>query len=112
MTQVDPKLREEVAELHARMCSGLADCNRILILYSLSNGPVNVGDLADMLALPQPTVSRHLKVLRERGLVRAERNGQSVFYSVSDMRIIDAMDTLRAVMTDLIENQAALTRAD
>ena len=61
-------LREEVVRLHAQVCSGLADPNRILIIYSLAQGPRNVNDIANTVELLQPTVSRHLKVLRERGI--------------------------------------------
>ena len=94
---MDPNLRTEIDRLHAQVCSGLADPNRILILYTLAENHYNVSDLARAVDLPQSTVSRHLKVLRERSMVVAQRNGQSVFYSLSDERIIQALDLLRAV---------------
>ena len=75
-----PPLKQEIHQLHSRLCAGLADPKRILLLYALADGPHNVSDLTETLALPQPTISRHLKLLRERGLVIAERDGQSVFY--------------------------------
>ena len=105
---MDRNLREEVNQLHAHVCSGLADTNRILLLYTLSEHPRNVSELAEMLNTPQPTISRHLKILRERGMVVAHREGQAVVYSLSDPRIIQALDLLRAVMTDNLRNQAAL----
>jgi DNA-binding transcriptional ArsR family regulator len=103
-------LREEITRLHAQVCSGLADTNRILIIYALSEGPTNVNDLAKKLELPQPTVSRHLKILRERGIVHAEREAQSVIYSLTDQRIVEALDLLRAVLAGSLEGQAALVR--
>jgi ArsR family transcriptional regulator, virulence genes transcriptional regulator len=108
---MDSRLREEVAQLHAQICSGLADPNRILILYALSEGPRNVGDLAELFALPQPTVSRHLKTLKERGLVCAQREGQMVYYTLSDGRVIQALDLLRAVLGEQLENQVHLARS-
>ncbi len=101
-------IREEVLQLHAHICSGLADPNRILLIYNLADGPKNVNDLAAALELNQPTVSRHLKVLRDRGIVHASREGQSVFYSLSDRRIIQALDLLRMVMADSLQNQASM----
>ncbi len=101
-------LREEVARLHANMCNGIADTNRILLIYALADGAHNVGELAKSLDLPQPTVSRHLKIMRECGIVRAERDGQAVLYWLTDARIIQAMDLLRAVMADNLREQAAL----
>jgi len=103
-------LREEVVRLHASVCSGLADPNRILIIYSLADGPRNVNDIANHMELPQPTVSRHLKVLRERGIVRAERDGQSINYSLTDMRVIKALDLLRATLADQLKDQVLLAR--
>jgi ArsR family transcriptional regulator len=90
------------------MCEGLADPTRILILYALAEAPHNVGELAETLNAPQPTVSRHLKVLRERDMVRAERLGPSVRYSLTDPRIIEALDILRAVLASRLKSQAAL----
>jgi ArsR family transcriptional regulator len=108
---VDEKLREEVFRLHAQMCGGLADASRILILYTLAERPYHVTELANALGLLQPTVSRHLKVLRERGMVEAERDGQAVYYSLADRRIIEALDLLRDVMADSLESQIRLARS-
>jgi ArsR family transcriptional regulator len=101
-------LREEVNQLHAHICKGLADPNRILLLYNLVDGPLSVTELVDATELPQPTVSRHLGVLRERNMVNATRSGQSVLYEITDKRIIDALDLLRAVMADGLRSQGAL----
>lgn len=103
-------LREEVVRLHAQVCSGLADPNRILIIYSLAEGPRNVNDIAARVELPQPTVSRHLKILRERGIVRSERDGQTMNYHLSDMRFIQALDLLRATLADQLREQVLLAR--
>ena len=108
---MDTNLRAEIDNLHAQVCSGLADPNRILILYTLSEKPYNVSDLAKTIELPQSTVSRHLKVLRDRRMVLAQRDGQSVFYSLADERIIQALDLLRAMLASSLENQVALARS-
>lgn len=107
---MDKHLREEITQLHAQVCSGLADTNRILILYTLHKRSLNVSELSETLDLPQPTTSRHLKVLRERGLVVAERDAQSIYYTLADQRVIEALDLLRAVLNDRLEAQAQLIR--
>ena len=108
---MDRTLVEEVNMLHAQMCQGLADPTRILILYFLADGPRYVTELAEMLNASQPTVSRHLKILRERGLVTATREGNSVYYALRDRRIIQALDLLRAVMADTLAERAGLAEA-
>jgi DNA-binding transcriptional ArsR family regulator len=102
------KLSQEVNQLHADICSALADPTRILILYLLGERPFTVGELALALNASQPTTSRHLKILRERGLARANRQAQSVEYSLYDPRIIEALDLLRAVLRDSLSQQASL----
>ena len=66
--------------------------------------------LAELLDVPQPTVSRHLKVLRDRRLVSTARDGASVLYTLADARVIEALDTLRAVLMSALSRQAALAR--
>jgi len=105
---ITPTLAQEVSNLHADMCSALADSTRLLLLYALNEQPRNVTELATELNLPQPTISRHLKVLRERGLVQAARQGVNVQYSLTDRRLIEALDLLRAVMRSRIHYQARL----
>ena len=108
MMIISPTLTQEVCMMEAELCSAFADPTRILILYELDERPRNVNDLAADLNLPQPTVSRHLKVLRERGLVSAERQGTNMLYSLADRRLIEALDTLRAVMRDRLVHRANL----
>ena len=103
-----PSLSQEVTQLHAELCSALADPNRILLLYALSESASNVNDLAGKLGLSQPATSRHLKILRERGLVRATRQGPSVEYSLIDERLIEALNLLRSVLRDNIAYRASL----
>jgi ArsR family transcriptional regulator len=105
---MDRTLEQEVNTLHAEICAGLADPKRITILYELADGPKNVGELARLLEMPQPLVSRHLKILRERGMVGTERQGQSVEYRLGDHRLIEALDLLRAVMRDVLSSRAEL----
>jgi ArsR family transcriptional regulator len=103
-----PSLTQEITALHAGICSALADTSRILILYALHESPRNVSDLAREIGVSQPTASRHLNLLRERGLVSAQRDGQSVIYTLTDTRVIEALDLLRSVLANKLKSQAAL----
>ena len=105
-------LTEEVNQLHADICAALADPRRILILYVLSNKNINVSDLANEVGISQPAASRHLKILRERGLVQPLRQGASVEYKLTDHRLIDALDLLRLVLRDRIAYRASLMESE
>ena len=101
-------LAQELTQLHANLCSALADPTRLILLYALAGQPRNVTELTQELNLPQPTVSRHLKVLRDGGLVSAARQGTNVQYALVDQRVIGALDMLRAILRDRIEHHASL----
>ncbi len=105
---MENSLQQEINLLHAQICQGLADPTRIFLLYALNEGPQRVTDLVEALDLPQPTVSHHLKILRERGLVVAEREGTAVYYSLADPRVIKALDMLREVLADILMQRAKL----
>jgi ArsR family transcriptional regulator len=108
---ISPALTEEITALHAGICSALADPRRILILYALNEKPSNVSDIAEALGISQPTASRHLNLLRERGLVTAKREGQSVVNTLADQRIIQALDLLREVLASNLQSQAVLAES-
>ena len=90
----------EINELHARVCKGLADPKRLLIINELRDGPKAVGDIASALQISQPNVSRHLAVLRDRGFVTAERLGSNVRYALASPKILRAVDLLREFMSE------------
>jgi DNA-binding transcriptional ArsR family regulator len=60
----------------------LADPSRRLMVERLARGPVTVGELDAMLAIARPGVSRHLRVLREAGLVDVRQDAQRRIYSL------------------------------
>ncbi|HUS94847.1 MAG TPA: metalloregulator ArsR/SmtB family transcription factor [Patescibacteria group bacterium] len=99
---------EEVGLLQSSICQALADPKRIQILYALHSRPRHVTALADDLGLPQPTVSRHLRILRQKSLVSSERDGPSVVYQLVDTRVINVLDIIRQVMADSIIHQSGL----
>jgi DNA-binding transcriptional ArsR family regulator len=60
----------------------LADESRRTMLETLSSGPATAGELAASLPIARPGVSRHLRVLREAGLVEVRRDAQRRVYSL------------------------------
>lgn len=92
---VETQLKRREAEI----CFALADPTRINIVHALEKYPHNVNDLTSELGIPQPMASRHLKILRERGLVQSTRHGVSVTYALSDPRLIQALALLNDIST-------------
>ncbi len=104
-------LIEEINHLHAQICGGIADPKRIALLYALADEAKSVTELADVLEMPQATVSRNLKILRDRGMVIARRQGANIYYSLGDKRIIRALDLLREVLAEDLSKRRALAEA-
>ena len=90
-----PMPREAAADL-AAVFKALADPTRVAIVNRLGSlGEVCVCDLTAAFDLSQPTVSHHLRVLREAGLVEAEGRGTWAYYRL----LPEAIERLRGVFT-------------
>ncbi len=100
--------RAAIYRLHAAFCKNLADASRLLIIDVLGKGELPVGEIARRLRRPQSNVSKHLALMREHGLVAARRDGASIYYSLSDSRISDAIRLLKDIHIEQIEKQRAL----
>jgi DNA-binding transcriptional ArsR family regulator len=71
--------------------AALADPTRLRIIELLAEGELSAGEIASHFRTTRPGVSRHLRVLRQHGLVRARADGQRRLYSV-DPRPLEELD--------------------
>jgi len=108
MSSSNPKLNEEIAELHAKFCSAISDPRRIMLLYAIQDEPRNVSSLARAVGISQPAASRHLKILKQTGMVDPCRAGSSVIYRLTDPRLLEALDLLREMLYERLEHRAQL----
>jgi len=67
----------------------LADRTRLAVMESLMDDPSHVGRLVEILDVEQSLLSHHLRVLREAGLVVADRQGKAVLYRVAPETLVD-----------------------
>ncbi len=74
--------REWMMTMDARVMSALAEPNRLLILDLLRECPLTVGEIAERLQMRQPQASKHLRVLSEAGLVKAQADANRRIYSL------------------------------
>jgi DNA-binding transcriptional ArsR family regulator len=79
----------------ARRLKAVAEPTRLALLHSLATAPSTVGELALLFRLAQPTVSMHIKVLRESGLVRSERVGGRLRLSADPAAVENLLGELR-----------------
>ena len=72
-----------LAEDVNRMFRAFSDPIRLRIMHLLLDEEICVGDLVELLGVPQPTASRHLRSLRDAGLVLVRKDGRWAFYSLA-----------------------------
>lgn len=72
---------------------------RIEIIGHLKNGPMNVNSLADVLKISSSAVSQHLRVLKSAGLVRDQRKGYWIHYSLNRESLEKARQRLNRICT-------------
>jgi DNA-binding transcriptional ArsR family regulator len=92
----------ELYKLKAELCKTFADPTRLMIINQLRQGEKAVGNLVQVLQAPQAVVSRHLAVLRTRGIVTTRREGVSVYYRLADPKILDACDIVHEILMEQV----------
>jgi len=79
------------------VAQALADPLRLTVLHHLMGGPASVSELMTVVAVEQSRLSNHLAVLRERGLVRATRQGRQVIYELHDAAVGRLVESLSQI---------------
>jgi DNA-binding transcriptional ArsR family regulator len=99
---------DEIFEQHANLCQVLCNAKRQKILYVLKDGERTVTDLAETTDIPQPTVSQHLRKMRDKGVVTKRSEGNQSYYAIRDERLIEASMMIREVLFDALEEDQQL----
>ena len=107
---MDELEKAAIYRMHAEFCKTLADANRLLIINELAKGELSVGELTERLQLKQSNVSKHLTLMRERGLVIRRRDGATAYYTLSDHRISEAIGLLKQIHAEQLSKQVNLAQ--
>jgi ArsR family transcriptional regulator, arsenate/arsenite/antimonite-responsive transcriptional repressor len=96
---------DNLLEFKARIFKTIGDPNRLKILEILRNGENCQCEIIPLIEQSQPTVSRHLKLLEEAGLIKSRKDGTRVFYTVVDTHIFNLLDAIDEDMIELISEE-------
>ena len=103
-------------DLKVQLLKALADETRLEILEFLKDGEKCVCEIVPHIGTSQSNVSQHLRILRTSNIVTDRREGRSIYYSVTDERVFDCLETLGRVARDttekLLENWDRLPQAE
>lgn len=77
-------------------CKALADETRQRILEMLLDEEMRVSDIVDAFTMSQPTISHHLSILKQFGLVNSRKEGKQVFYAINRDNVVECCGRLIA----------------
>ena len=96
-------------KLRARIIKAMAHPTRLFIIDALSEGRICVCKLTEMVGADNSTVSKHLAILRGAGIVRDEKEGTKVLYSLKVPCVLKFFGCIEAVIKLNVEEQLRLT---
>ncbi len=94
---LDDQETEALRQRSAAVARALADPKRLCVLQSLGGGELSVRELSEAAGCHVPNMSQHLAVLRNSGLVQTRRDGNTIYYRLTDPRVLEACQLLRAL---------------
>jgi DNA-binding transcriptional ArsR family regulator len=106
----DAVVAGELQVFKAQFFRALAHPARIRMLEILVRGRRTVQELQEELGLDQPIVSQQLAVLRNQGIVSAQKEGLSVRYALRDPLVADLLDVARRIFDNRLDNSTGLLR--
>jgi len=87
--------QEEHIEQAARALKAMAHPLRLKILCVLGDGEVAVQDIVERVGTSQSNISQHLAILRDKGVLKARKEANRVFYRVGDQRLLALLGMMR-----------------
>lgn len=92
--------QRSIFEIQADLCECMSNALRIEIVHVLMDRPQRVTEIAHITGHSQATISRHLGVLRNGGVVITHRHAQDVIYQIANPKIVDICNLMREVLME------------
>jgi len=102
--------KDNFYNLHAEVCKTLSNPRRQAILDVLRDGELKVSELIEKTDIPQANLSQHLAILRAKGVVKTKKDGNNVYYSISNKKIIQAYDLISELLMEELKNRSNLIK--
>ncbi len=99
---------KELFKLQADICKAMANPVRMEIIYALKNSEKSAGGLVEITGLTKSNVSQHLSVLKSASMVSARREGQNIFYSIANEKLLEACRLMREVLMEQLSEKQRL----
>jgi DNA-binding transcriptional ArsR family regulator len=100
----------ELYRMKAEISKTFSDPKRLILIAELRDGEKTVSELVESSGFPQAIVSHQLAILRNSGVVKPRRDGNRIYYSLSDIRICQACDIVHEVLMDQLQTSHELSK--
>jgi len=95
----------EIFEMHAEFCRMIASAKRLMIIELLARKEMSVNKIAQSLGLQQSNISQHLRVLKSQDIVESRKDGQTVYYRLTNARLARVCADIRSILLDGMEQR-------
>ncbi|NQT66840.1 MAG: winged helix-turn-helix transcriptional regulator [Actinobacteria bacterium] len=92
--------KESFYHLHSDICKTIANPRRLAIIDMIHKGEMTVSTLVKKIGISQANLSQHLAILRSKGVVQTRREGNNIYYSIANPKIIAAFDLISEVLRE------------
>ncbi len=99
-----------IFELQAEICKTIASPKRLEIMNALKSGEKSVTELVEILGVPKANVSQHLAMMRHKGILKTRRDGVNIYYSISNLKVIEACNLMKEVMADMLNERKKIAK--
>lgn len=101
-------MNSKLSNLQAELIKALANPARLRVLQLLLGGEKTASDLVKICGLSKANLSQHISLLKREGLVSCNKRGTFCHYSLSDKRIVKALNLLEAVLQERLQQSGEL----
>lgn len=98
-------LKSSFYNLHADICKTISNPNRQAIIDAIRDNEMTVSELVRITGISQANLSQHLSILRSKGVVNTRRDGNNIYYSISNLKIIKAYDLISEVLHESFQDK-------
>ncbi|MCK4762700.1 MAG: winged helix-turn-helix transcriptional regulator [Candidatus Aminicenantes bacterium] len=103
-------LNDDLFELYAVMCKTISKPTRLKILHYIGTGKANVSDMHKALNVSMSSLSNHLNDLYRAGVLTREKQGNFVYYSLSEPGLLEVIDNMQNIIKKM-SSRLAVTQS-
>ena len=95
-------------ELQADVCKIFSNSKRLEIINHLKERELPAGELLEKTGISKANLSQHMSVLKSKGVILSRRDGVTVYYRISNVKIIEACTLMREVLLEQLQERSRI----